>query len=227
MPVSLPDSIPQVQPDPIVPVRDKKRQDQELKDQFLTLFLAQLQNQDPLQPMTDTEMTQQMAQFGQLEQLFNLNSNFDALGKVLVSLNTLQASSLIGRTVKAQGETIEVEQGVPETIAYTLPENVHTLNVVIESETGDAVKKSSIDDSFMKGEGQHDMIWDGLNNLGQPVPDGVYRVRFEAKRLDDSPVPVQQYLDGKVTSVSLENGIVVLKVGDKELHLEDVIEIRE
>jgi flagellar basal-body rod modification protein FlgD len=227
MSVRIPDTIPQVQPESIVPVKDPKRKDEELREQFITLFLAQLKNQDPLQPMTDMEMTQQLASFSQLEQLFNLNSNFGAMSNLFTSINTLQASTLLGRTVKATGQTIEVADGKPETIAYTLPESVHSLKVNIEAPTGEVIKETVITANEMKEEGQHDLIWDGTDSEGNPVADGTYTVRFEAKRVDDSAVSVKQYLSGKVSSVSLEDGTVIVRVADKELSLSDIVEIQE
>lgn len=227
MSLRLPDGIPQIQDPGIVPVRDPKQKDKELRDQFLTLLLAQLQNQDPLQPLTDIEMTQQMAQFSQLEQLFNLNNNFDSMGQVMTSLNTLQAATLIGKSVKATGDTIEVTQGLPETITYKLPSDVASLKMTITAESGEAVKGIEITETGGRKEGQHDLIWDGTNSQGESVPDGTYTVRFEAKRVDGSDVSVNQFMDGKVTSVNFENGTVVLRVGDKDLNLADIVEIRE
>lgn len=223
MALRIPEGIPQVKEQDIVPVRKKDDQ----KDQFLKLLLAQLQNQDPLNPLSDVEMTQQLSQFSQLEQLFNLNSNFSELGKVFVSLNTLQAATLLGKNVKATGETVDIKSGLPETIRFNLPEQVQSIDITIESETGETVKKISVKDPGRLTEGEHELIWDGITETGKPAVDGTYTVRYEAKRVDGSLVPVHQYLDGKVTSVSVENGTVVLSVGDKKLNLEDIVEIRE
>jgi flagellar basal-body rod modification protein FlgD len=66
------------------------------KDGFLKLFVAQLQHQDPSQPMDANESTAQMAQFSTLEQITNLASSN---AKIAASLNTSSAVALIGRTV--------------------------------------------------------------------------------------------------------------------------------
>ncbi|MBI2890143.1 MAG: flagellar hook assembly protein FlgD [Nitrospirae bacterium] len=227
MSIELPDGIPQFEPDPVVPVKDEQAQNEEQRTQFLTLLLAQLQNQDPLQPMTDTEMTGQLAQFSQLEQLITLNDSFSSVSDLFTSMNTLQAASLLGKTVKATGDTIEVAEGVPETITYDLTQDVHELKLFITSDTGETVREMTISDPEDMTTGTHDIIWDGTDSEGQPVEDGTYTIRFEANLLDGTPAPVQQYMEGTVTSVRLEDGTIILSAGGKDLYLEDVVEIRE
>lgn len=64
------------------------------KDQFLSILVAQLQNQDPMNPMNDTEFIAQMAQFTSVEQLMNMSGEL-----ALIRQNIGTASSLIGKTV--------------------------------------------------------------------------------------------------------------------------------
>lgn len=64
------------------------------KDQFLKILITQLQNQDPMQPMEDKEFIAQMAQFSSVEQLVNISSKLEALGKSLGAV-----SSMIGREI--------------------------------------------------------------------------------------------------------------------------------
>lgn len=71
------------------------------KDDFLKLLVAQLQNQDPMNPMSNTEFIAQMAQFSALEQMYNLNNSFRLLQQDLQGTMMLQAVSLIGKEVTA------------------------------------------------------------------------------------------------------------------------------
>jgi flagellar basal-body rod modification protein FlgD len=71
------------------------------KDDFLKLLAAQLTNQDPLNPVSDTEFIAQMAQFSALEQMYNLNENFNLLRQDLQESMMLQAVSMMGKEVTA------------------------------------------------------------------------------------------------------------------------------
>jgi flagellar basal-body rod modification protein FlgD len=88
---------------------------QDLKDEFLKLLLAQLKNQDPINPVDSTQMLAQQAQFASLEQMQNLNTN-------LVSLMTMQAvtqaTSLIGTTVTGTDASGNAVTGVVDSISF-------------------------------------------------------------------------------------------------------------
>jgi len=69
------------------------------KEDFLTLLVAQLQNQDPMNPDDPTEFTSQLAEFSSLEQLFNLNESIDGLADVQQKSDRLSSMELIGKEV--------------------------------------------------------------------------------------------------------------------------------
>ncbi|WP_017727315.1 flagellar hook assembly protein FlgD [Halalkalibacterium ligniniphilum] len=70
------------------------------KDDFLRLLLAQLSNQDPLNPMEDREFIAQMAQFSSLEQMTNMSSSMQRFVDMQMSQTLVQHSELIGKEVK-------------------------------------------------------------------------------------------------------------------------------
>ncbi|WP_052366403.1 flagellar hook assembly protein FlgD [Geomicrobium sp. JCM 19055] len=83
------------------------------KDDFLKLLIAQLQNQDPLDPMDDREFIAQMAQFSSLEQMTNMNAAMQKLSNQQESAALVQHSELIGKNVTYYRE-IEDANGFPK-----------------------------------------------------------------------------------------------------------------
>ena len=81
-------------------------------DQFLTLFIAQIKNQDPLGPLDSAEFTAQLAQFTSVEQLYGMNSSLSDIKETLNDQGGQQdLIAFIGKTVKADENTISVEHG--------------------------------------------------------------------------------------------------------------------
>jgi flagellar basal-body rod modification protein FlgD len=84
---------------------------------YMKLLVAQLQNQNPLEPMDNNQMASQLTQFSQLQQLEAMNSSFE---EVLVNAERTYANSLIGKEVQFNIETqtgdVETTSGVVEQV---------------------------------------------------------------------------------------------------------------
>jgi len=114
------------------------------KDDFLQLLLVQMQNQDPLEPMDNTESIAQMAEFSSLEQMTNINSSMETLLTAYNNTSKSNALSMIGRqaegfivTENANGDAEQsIVTGVVKGVDYT----TETATVVIETGNGDRVR---------------------------------------------------------------------------------------
>ena len=84
------------------------------KDDFLRLFVAQLQHQDPMNPMEDSDFMGQMASFSSLEQITNLAV---ANERIASSLSSTGAIGLIGRTVTYVGDDDQIHTGKVEKVS--------------------------------------------------------------------------------------------------------------
>jgi flagellar basal-body rod modification protein FlgD len=86
------------------------------KDAFLQLLVLQLQNQDPLSPLENTEMVAQLAQFSALEAATNLNKQFEILSGNVDQLNFISGAQLLGKTVSGVDADGAVQTGLVESV---------------------------------------------------------------------------------------------------------------
>lgn len=192
------------------------------KDEFLTLLVAQLQAQDPLNPMESTEFTAQLAQFSSLEQLQNINTGLDNMAVSQESLNSLQMIDFIGKDVTATGSSVALSDGAADELHFTLDADAASGQIAIFNASGSLVK--SIDIGAMEA-GNHTIAWDGTDNLGVPAVDGSYRFTVAAEDAVGSPVSAGTFVTGQVTGVTFKNGQACVLVGSKEIPVSSIVEV--
>ena len=146
------------------------------QDAFLKMFLAQVTNQDPLNPMDNTEFTAQLATFSQLEQLTNISEAMEGIGRMEDAIQQNTIMSYIGRDVTISGNKVPVTGGSAGTVSYTL-EHTGDARVVITNAGGVAVRTEEL--GFLT-QGRHGFVWDGKDMWGEAVPDGTYTVTVMA-----------------------------------------------
>ena len=79
-----------------------------IQNQFMTLLVTQMQNQDPMNPMDNAQITSQLAQLSTVQGISNLNSTVSGLASQLQANQVLQGASLVGQTVMAQGNVLSL-----------------------------------------------------------------------------------------------------------------------
>lgn len=194
------------------------------KSEFLTLLMAQIKNQDPLNPMENTDFTAQMAQFSSLEQLMSINNALTALQESAASSDNASAMMLIGKEVTAEGRSVEVSDGFASDIAFELPDAASGAVVKIENEYGEVVREIELG-SLSPGE--HKIQWNGKDDMGIPLENGTYTYSVVAQDPYGDQMEVSTYSKGKVTGVSFEDGVAYIHVGDMKFTLEEILEVHE
>ncbi len=189
------------------------------QDDFLTLLVAQLQNQDPLNPSDPTEFTAQLAQFSQLEQLFNLNKSMDSLSQSQNNSERLTALSLIGKEVLVSGSSFTLDQEI-EKIGYNIEGTAADITINIQNSGG--VKVATLHPSELT-EGNHFINWNGLDQEGQQLPPGQYKVVIQAQSAgEDTSVAVTPLVRSLVTGVDLNGTGAMLLTEAGEFAITDI-----
>jgi len=179
---------------------------------FLTMFTTQLEHQDPLNPMESYELAAQLAQFSTVEQLIRANKYLEEGAEYLYSINNLEAVGLIEKYVKGFTDLITVQNGVSRNLNFTL-ESKGLVTINIYDQSGKLIR--SIDKGQLE-KGTHPVDWDGLDNQGNKVSDGDYRIEIEVVNEKGQKQVIYPDAEGKVTSLKFINGLPYLVLDDDE-----------
>ncbi|MGJ7535754.1 MULTISPECIES: flagellar hook assembly protein FlgD [Variovorax] len=153
------------------------------EQRFLKLLVTQLNNQDPLNPMQNAELTSQLAQMSTVSGIEKLNSTLSGLVNQTSSNQLLQATSLIGYNVLSPGDTLTTKapedgkEPASQAFAVELPGTASDVDIKIVDGTGKVVRTIS---AGSMTEGVNAVTWDGKDDTGAVVPAGAYRFTVDA-----------------------------------------------
>ena len=191
------------------------------KDAFLKIFLAQMQHQDPLNPMDGTEFTSQLAQFSSLEQLYNVNTNLQSLQTSAGGSTRYQAMDFCGKEITAKGDQLTLDEDGSAKGQFQLQGQAECTVQVTDS-SGNVVRTIPLG---VLAAGQRSFSWDGLDSSGNKVASGIYSFSVNAVDGTGSSVLCDTMVTGKVTRVNLEGESPILYVGDIPINLSEVLDI--
>lgn len=154
--------------------RDKNKLGQE---DFLKLMITQIQNQDPFKPMENGEFLAQMAQFGTVSGIDELQGSFESLAGSLSSNQNLQAAALVGRNVLVPAQTGGLTEDGSLRGAVDLPASATSANVAIYDASGELVQRIPLGS---QPQGLVRYEWDGTTAAGGRAAPGTYVMRAEA-----------------------------------------------
>ncbi|MFZ5586587.1 MAG: flagellar hook assembly protein FlgD [Thermodesulfobacteriota bacterium] len=194
------------------------------QEAFLKMFMAQMTNQNPLDPMDNTQFTAQLAQFSSLEQLTKISKSLEGLDALQKAYQDTQALSYIGREVSMEGNLMPVTAGQAGSTTFTLASDAY-VKVLVTNENGVTVLDQ---DMGRMAAGEQTFIWDGTTSYGQAAPDGAYRVSILATDTSGSAVKVSgQTVTGLVTGFQKDSaGVGYLLLGKTALPISAVKSVR-
>jgi flagellar basal-body rod modification protein FlgD len=193
------------------------RQSDELRESFMTLLITQLQNQDPLNPMENSEMTSQLAQINTVSGIEQLNDTLNGITQQMDVAKTLQAAGLIDKAVLVPGNnvmvSVDAENGSYATpFGIELAKPAEKVEVTVTNRSGEVVYTK---DLGAVAAGVESFSWGGLTNEGSPVAEGAYKVNFKATDVDGKAIEATALNYALVQGVSpgAGNGNVRLDLG--------------
>ncbi len=158
---------------------DSKANDELGQAEFLELMTAQLKFQDPLSPMENGDFLAQMAQFGTVSGINELNSAFGSMSAAFQSNQALQASTMVGRDVLIPGDKAMLSEGGSLKAAVELEQPANQVLINITDANGQLVHRM---DMGLQQAGLLDFEWNGVNADGNAVSPGQYTVSAEIRR---------------------------------------------
>jgi len=174
------------------------------QEDFLTLMITQLKNQDPFKPMDPAQYVGQLAQFSSVSGLADINKNITSLTDSLRGNQVLDGASLIGHTIIAEGNKVyryvpEEGEAIPTQGAVTVPAGASSVQLVVRDSAGALVKTQAMD----ARQGLHGFTWDGSTDAGGVAPSGAYKIEVIAK-VGDKNVSLNTSVAAQVSSVALD-----------------------
>lgn len=148
----------------------------ELGDRFLTLLVTQMQNQDPLNPMQNAELTSQLAQINTVKGIDSLNANMQKLLTSYSDALSMQSSALIGKNVLAAGNKLSLDAS-GAIGGIKLASDADQVSVTITDNNGLKIAQQNLG---AHPAGVFSFAWDGKNGDGVAVPPGNYKFAVEA-----------------------------------------------
>jgi len=190
-------------------MKQNTQQNKELgKNEFLNLLVAQLNNQNPLEPQGNGEFIAQLAQFSSLEGIQQLNSSVSSMMSSFQSSQALQASSLVGRKVIVPSEKAVVDTSESFKASTVLPVSSSNVYVNVYNNAGALVTRLNLGE---QAAGSVSFIWDGKDASGNLMPPGTYK--FEAQATYGSETKgLYTMLPANVDSVTLGRNELMLNL---------------
>lgn len=190
-------------------------------DTFLTLLVAQLQNQDPLEPTETEQFVQQLVQFSQVEQQIDTNSSLEKMLEFQTTGQTAAAINYLGSTIEAVGNLVPLQNGKAE-FSYALPAQAKGSLIVLSNSSGEVVHSAPGETDI----GKHAYVWNGLDSDGNPLPEGNYTISITARDADNELLEVPTSVFGRVTGIEFSDGGALVSMGAVHIPLNDILSVK-
>jgi flagellar basal-body rod modification protein FlgD len=200
------------------------------QDKFLKLLVTQLQNQDPLNPMDNSQMTSQLAQLSTVTGINKVNSTLEAMQTDLASYQSMNSINLIGKGILVEGKGIELSSSTDSdgnttsssVFGIDLASAAESVTIAIKNSSGTTVRTMSMSNADV---GTYPITWDGTTDSGTKAAAGSYTFSVTATSGGSTLTDATALQLAAVASVSTGSGGVKLNTSLGQFSMSDVKEV--
>ncbi|MGH8290241.1 MAG: flagellar hook assembly protein FlgD [Steroidobacteraceae bacterium] len=168
---------------------------------FLSLLVAQMQDQDPTQPTDPTEFVSQLANFSEVSGMDSMQTSMNTLASSMLASQVASGTSLIGQQVIASTPSATLASGGSVTGAVTVPSDATSVQVQVSDANGNLMSTFAV--APPSGGGTTTFTWNGLTSSGAGAPAGIYNFSVTANG-GGSATSLTPMFASTVTSVSVD-----------------------
>ncbi len=193
------------------------------KDDFMDLLIAQISNQNPMEPMKDTEFIAQLAQFSSLEQMQNIASGMEMLSLTQAASTNSQMVNLIGKRAVIEGNDFTIKDNDNVRLRYDITDDEGTKNLklIIRDSNNDIVKTIDLNEANI---GENLFEFDCTDENGNKLSNGNYH--YEILNSDNEiPSGLKTYSNLLIDAVKFDGSTIILRSGTNKLSIDNIIEV--
>lgn len=194
------------------------------KEDFMRLMMKQLLAQDPMKPMDNSQMMQQMSQLASLSATEDLGKTVNMLNLNLGNSQVLSATQLIGKRVAVASHTAQLDEKDGLNGSVVVPGEASEITVQVQDENKKVVKTITLPAS---SNGLVDFHWDGKDAEGKMMKDGFYNISAKATIAGKSQeIPTAGFFKVNSVTIDRQNGSLILNLdGMGGLGMDSIIKI--
>ncbi len=195
------------------------------QEAFFDLLMAQLLNQDPMNPMESAEFTSQLAQLNLVSEVMNIRDLLESNLGQAEGVDPREALGYIGREVMVNGGEFAITptSSSTEQLYFSLGADASRVELEILDESDNVVRTIQLNSLPA---GPHELMFDCKNDAGTELLTGQYRVVPKAYNDSGEEIFAENGFRGVVSEVRFENGQAYLVVSGKTIAVDDVDSIR-
>lgn len=194
---------------------------EKLQQQFLSLLLTQLENQNPLDPVDTNEYTQQLVQYSSLEQQIDTNVKLDDLITAYQDSSNLNAFSYLNNRIQIETNQTAVQDGVADW-QYYLSDDAKDVNITIRDSSGRTVHSENMS---AQDAGTYAFSLDAVDAKYNVKNGDVLTMTISATDVDGAKIPYSTMTEVVVDGVETSEDGIILRAGNLTFETGDISKI--